>query len=61
VAFAVTDIAYIPVKCMPLTATPITSAAMTSCTPRLTVIVNQSATVEATTAMMMEAITSLES
>lgn len=46
-----------PVKCMPFTATPMTSADAKIASPRRTVIASHSATVAATTAMTTERMT----
>ena len=50
-----------PVKCIPLTAMPMTSAEAAMASPRRTVIDSQSATVAATTAITTERITRLRS
>ena len=52
-----TDSALMPVKCMPLTAMPMTSAEAAMASPRRTVIASQSATVAATIAMTTDSVT----
>ncbi len=56
-----TRIAYMPVKCMPLTATPMISAATKRTAPLRRVTVNQRATVAATTAIATDAATKVRS